>query len=131
LELSGVRDEDVATEADALRLLVQQKSLNFQPGTRFLYSDSGYFLLAEVVKRITGKPFSVFARERIFDPLQMRNSQFLDDYKRIVAHRATGYRRRKDGSYELATSNWETVGDAGYKLRSSTSRSGEPHCKPA
>lgn len=47
------------------------------PGERFIYSDIGFFLLADIVARVSGQPFDVFVRERVFEPLGMRDSTFL------------------------------------------------------
>ena len=48
-----------------------------RPGSKFIYSDINYILLAEIVRRITGKPINEFAQERIFDPLRMTDTSFL------------------------------------------------------
>ena len=71
LRLAGWRLEDVITDDDVARLLFQQTELNFAPGDQFLYSNSGYTLLAMVVKQVTGKTLPAFAKERIFDPLAL------------------------------------------------------------
>ncbi len=47
-----------------------------KPGERFIYSDINFILLAEIVRRISAKPIDQFARERIFEPLGMRESMF-------------------------------------------------------
>ncbi len=69
-----MRLEDVITDEDVARLLFQQTELNFAPGDRFLYSNSGYTLLAMVVKQVSGKTLPEFAKERIFDPLGMAHT---------------------------------------------------------
>lgn len=75
LILSGQRFDDVTTADDALRLLTQQRALNFTPGAEHLYSNSGYFLLSQVVERITGRSLRDEMRTRIFEPLGMRATQ--------------------------------------------------------
>jgi CubicO group peptidase (beta-lactamase class C family) len=55
----------VITQNQILRLLFRQKELNFEPGSRHLYSNRGYTLLAEIVARVSGMPFPQFAEERI------------------------------------------------------------------
>jgi CubicO group peptidase (beta-lactamase class C family) len=79
------------TEDDAFRIIVRQKGLDFTPGDEFLYSNSGYFLSSIIVKRVSGKPLAEFAKEKIFDPLGMKSTLILDNRKRIVRRRATGY----------------------------------------
>src|SRR5262249_50434611 len=70
-------ENDRVTDDDVLLLLHQQKALNFVPGTQWQYSNAGYFLLAVVVKRVSGMKFSTFAKERIFDPLGMKSTVVL------------------------------------------------------
>jgi CubicO group peptidase (beta-lactamase class C family) len=86
-----------ASDEAILRLLVRQRALNFQPGERYLYSNTGYFLLSEIVRRATGLSLREFARREFFDPLGMDRSLFLDDATEIVPHRATGYSPTEDG----------------------------------
>src|SRR5512137_851945 len=56
LVLSGWRMDDVITQAQIMDRLRRQKELNFAPGSRYLYSNSGFTLLAEIVSRVSGKP---------------------------------------------------------------------------
>jgi Beta-lactamase len=65
LTLAGWRLDDVITDDDVARVLFQQTELNFTPGDQFLYSNSGYTLLAMVVKQVAGKTLPAFAKERI------------------------------------------------------------------
>jgi CubicO group peptidase (beta-lactamase class C family) len=115
LTLAGWRLDDVITDDDVARLLFQQTELNFAPGDQFLYSNSGYTLLAMVVKQVTGKTLPAFAKERIFDPLGMAHTHFQDDYGIVVKDRAYSYARQPDGKYQyVALSNsslFSTVGD--------------------
>jgi CubicO group peptidase (beta-lactamase class C family) len=55
MALGGIRMQDVLTDEKAISLISQQKQLNFQPGDEYLYSNSGYLLLAQMIKRVTGK----------------------------------------------------------------------------
>jgi len=72
--------------------------LLFEPGTRFSYSNSGYFLLGVILERVTGQPYETLLRERIFTPLGMTDSGY-DSTQPLLAKRAAGYDRRFDGSY--------------------------------
>lgn len=109
--LGGVDWKDVTTSEDALDVIVRQKALNFEPGDEYLYSNSGFFLLSEVVKRVSGKTLAEFARERIFEPLGMRHTRYLDDPQDIVPDRSTGYDRTDEGELEIDMSDFEQVGD--------------------
>jgi CubicO group peptidase (beta-lactamase class C family) len=115
LLLAGWRPEDQITDDDVARLLFQQTELNFAPGDRFLYSSSGYTLLAMVVKQVSGKTLPEFAKERIFDPLGMAHTHFQDDYGIVVKDRAYSYARQPDGKYQYvalsSSSLFSTVGD--------------------
>ncbi len=64
-----MREGDVITEPDALSIAARQRALNFPPGEEYLYSNTGLFLLAVVVKRVSGQSLSDFAAARIFKPL--------------------------------------------------------------
>jgi len=91
LSLQGIAPNDEVTHAEAIALLVRQKGLNFTPGTAFEYSNSGYMLLAEVVARVSGKPFSVFLAERIFQPLGMMDTRVVDVPGTVIANKAYAY----------------------------------------
>lgn len=91
LALAGWRLDDVITREQVLKLISAQQDLNFDPGEEFLYCNTGFTLLAEVVSRVSGQSFSVFTDERIFKPLQMDNTLFYEDHEKIVPNRAYSY----------------------------------------
>jgi CubicO group peptidase (beta-lactamase class C family) len=111
MQLAGWNFEDVSTDEDALALIVRQRELNFEPGAERLYSNSGFFLVSAIVKRVAGKSLRAFAAERIFGPLGMRDTHFHDRHTEIVPRRATGYAPRDGGGFEIAMSNFEQTGD--------------------
>lgn len=113
LRLAGWAEGDVATD-DSLRwLLSNQTSLNFPPGTRYQYSNLGYFLLAEVVAKASGMPFPDYLRTHIFEPLGMRHTHFHDDPTMIVPNRAHSYARGPDKQWHNALFNYAMVGATG------------------
>lgn len=75
---------------DAIELLQLQESLNFKPGTEYLYSNSNYILLAEIVKEVTDQDFSEFAKI-MFEELEMPSTNFLTNYMAIVPNKARSY----------------------------------------
>ena len=85
------RGTRVHTHAHVLDILSKQRALNFTPGTRWSYSNSGYNLSAIIVARVSGKSFAEFSRKRIFQPLGMTRTSWRDDYTRIVKDRAIAY----------------------------------------
>lgn len=111
MAMSGFNFEDVTTDGDGLAAIARQKKLNFKPGSEYLYSNSGYFLLAQIVERVSGKRMREFAQERIFGPLGMTNTQILDDHTKVIPHRAASYAPGPEGSFAVLMSNWEQTGD--------------------
>ena len=113
LGLAGQRLDDVHGEEEILELLSRQKSASFKPGDQFLYSNSGYFLLGVIVKRVSGKPLAQFAEEHIFNPLGMTHSRFHDSRTRLVKNRAQGYFSSKEGEVRNYLTQFDRVGDGG------------------
>jgi len=77
-----------------LDILSRQTKLNFPPGERYSYSNSGYNLMAIAIERITGESFAKYSKEKIFEPLGMTSTQWRDDYTRIVKGRSSAYSGR-------------------------------------
>ena len=109
--LAGFRFDDVTDDQDALNLIVKQKAANFPPNSEWLYSNTGYFLLSQVVKRVSGQTLRAFANARMFGPLGMTETHFHDDHTMIVPNRATGYSPRDSGGYTIEMSGFEQTGD--------------------
>ncbi|NNF33956.1 MAG: beta-lactamase family protein [Saprospiraceae bacterium] len=89
--LSGLSFDDYFTEEDGLSILTRQKELNFQPGSEYLYSNSGYLALAIIVRRISGMSIGEFTSKHIFEPLGMKNSLVYEDGSAVIKNRAIGY----------------------------------------
>src|SRR6201987_724326 len=87
-ELAGINTDSVTTDEDALAIIANQKALNFEPGSEWLYSNSGFFLLSGIVKRVSGKTLAQFAAENIFTPLEMAQTVFRDEHTQLVPNRA-------------------------------------------
>ncbi len=112
-ELSGHGYEDSLSERAALALIARQRAANFEPGSQYSYSNSGYFLLALIVRRVSGQSLREFAQQHLFAPLGMRHTQFFDDPTRIVPDRALGYFHRPDGTLAYRRTTFALVGDGG------------------
>ncbi|CAN5899643.1 hypothetical protein BH24BAC1_BH24BAC1_24330 [soil metagenome] len=97
LALAGWRLDDVSTRDQIMKLVTHQKELNFAPGEEHLYCNTGYSLMAEIVERVSGEPFRVFAEQRIFAPLGMNDTEVHDDHEQVVKNRAYSYYPDKDG----------------------------------
>ncbi len=75
---------------DQMISLFREKPLNFEPGTQWAYSNSGYVLLGYVIEKVTGKPYETVMRERILTPLGMKRSGF--DFTNLkTSDKSTGY----------------------------------------
>jgi CubicO group peptidase (beta-lactamase class C family) len=85
------------THDHVLDILSRQRGLNFTPGDEYSYSNSGYNLLAVIVDRVSGVPFAEFSKQHIFEPLGMENTQWRDDYTRIVKGRSAAYTPARGG----------------------------------
>jgi CubicO group peptidase (beta-lactamase class C family) len=110
LGLSGWRYSlDLITNDDVLYVISHQKELNFSPGSKHLYSNTGYTLLGEIVKRVSGQSLREFTSKNIFQPLGMKNTHFRDDHGEIVKNMAYGYEPSKD-TFRLSVTNFDTVG---------------------
>ena len=103
----------VYTPNELVKTLSRQKELNFKPGDEYSYSNSGYFLLSEIVSRVSGLKTSAFAKKYIFDPLGMVNTHFHDDPNMIVKNRAYGYSPKKGGRFRLDILRLKVIGDLG------------------
>ena len=103
----------VYTPNELVKMLSRQKELNFKPGEMYSYTNSGYFLLSEIINRVSGLKASAFAKKHIFDPLGMTNTHFYDDPNMIVKNRAYGYSPEKDGGYRLDILRLKVIGDLG------------------
>jgi CubicO group peptidase (beta-lactamase class C family) len=107
---SGLDEEAVTDDNDALGILARQRGANFEAGAEFRYSNTGFFLLSVLVRRVSGKSLRDFAAERIFGPLGMSHTQYLDRHDQIVPGKAASYARAA-GGFRLALANWEQTGD--------------------
>lgn len=110
--LIGTSENDLLSNEEAVRLITSQKALNFIPGDEFQYCNSGYILLAEIVKRVSGQSFAEFTQSRIFKPLNMKNSQFIDTPETVVKNMAYSY-FRYDSTYYKSIINHSFVGSTG------------------
>jgi len=112
LGLAGWRYSlDLITDDDVMSLVVRQKDLNFKPGEKHVYCNTGYTLLGQVVKRVSGQSLREFTTSRIFEPLGMKSTHFRDDHAEIVKHIAYGYEAGKGPHvYRLSVTNFDTVG---------------------
>nr|WP_255536313.1 serine hydrolase domain-containing protein [Pacificimonas pallii] len=110
--LKGYENHDFYMEPEFFEMLASQKRLEFQPGEKMSYTNTGYVLQAIIIERVTGMSLAEYAKAKIFDPLGMKNTHFHDDVTRLVPGRAYGYSATKKG-YAVSGTPQELLGDGG------------------
>ncbi len=100
IALAGDRLDDVTLVQDTLGYLALQRSLNFKPGEKFLYCNTGYTLMAQIVERVSAMTMHEFCEQRLFAPLGMRNTIFHDQYKMVVPGFAQSYVAAGEGQFQ-------------------------------
>lgn len=110
LAISGTRLDDVIKQEHIVKLLSKQRALNFKPGDQYTYSNSGFTMLAEIVKSVTGKTLRQFTDSLIFKPLGMSNTHFHDDYTEVVKNRSYSYFPREGGGFGNSVLSYSNAG---------------------
>lgn len=110
LFLSGWRPDDVLTQEHLMKMSMRQKTLNFSVGEEFLYSNTGYTFMAEIVEKTSGFSFREYVKTNIFEPLGMLDSVFHDDNDEIVKNRAYSYNFDEKGSIKKSVLSYSIVG---------------------
>jgi CubicO group peptidase (beta-lactamase class C family) len=109
LTLAGWTMEDPITTDQILKLAKRQRSLNFETGSGFGYSNTGYSILAAIISKVSGQTFAAFTSENIFKPLGMMHSRFLEDVNQLIPGRADSY-QKVNGVYETIELNHSNAG---------------------
>ena len=111
-ELAGNDYMDYVDKDAVYQMIKRQKTLNFSPGEKYLYSNSCYFMLAMIIEKASGQSVKDFAKENIFEPLNMKNSHFHDNYLHIVKNRAFSF-RQNDTGFDNLIMRFDLVGSGG------------------
>jgi CubicO group peptidase (beta-lactamase class C family) len=94
-DMNGKWDETkIAFNQDVINFLATEKpSMNFKPGTKWEYSNTGFVLLASIVEKVSGEPFSAFLTKHIFQPLKMNNTRIYNTRRsgEVIDNYAYGY----------------------------------------
>lgn len=120
---SGIRDDlsmasfgglgdGIVTQDLAIQYIKNSRALNYDTGEKYLYSNSNYVLLAEIVKERSGKSFKAFVDSALFKPLDMKHSFFLDEPNKLVKNRAASY-YKTGNQFNNAPHEVFTLGDGG------------------
>ncbi|MGA8437943.1 MAG: serine hydrolase domain-containing protein [Candidatus Sulfotelmatobacter sp.] len=106
--LSGHQISDPHSKDEMIQLVARQKGLNNIPGDEWIYSNTNYFLLGEVVRSATKRSLAEFSAESIFKPLGMEHTRFYDDHTLVVPGRVPAYEPGSDGKFLV---DWSTSFD--------------------
>jgi len=89
----------VLDNQDLLRMASRQRALNFDPGTAYSYTNTGFNIATILIERAlgNGKTFQEFTREAIFEPLQLTHTRWRDDFRAVVPNRALAYASKSGG----------------------------------
>jgi CubicO group peptidase (beta-lactamase class C family) len=92
--IAGIADygrNDLLTQSQMMNFITKTTSLNFKPGEYFKYTNSNYILLADIIAKVSGKPFADFMQEDVFEPFGMENTIKKTSTYSIIKNRAIGY----------------------------------------
>lgn len=96
IQMIGFSLEDPVSNDQAVKTMLSIESVNFEPGTQYQYGNSGFILLAEILKRVYEKPFSLLLKEKIFEPLNMSRTSVIDNPNTIIHNKAKSYTKKGD-----------------------------------
>lgn len=111
--LGGADLSTPVTEAELDALVARQDGVNFAPGSRFLYSNTGFRLLGQVVEAVSGEPLAAWLERRIFDPLGMTRTRHTPDLNVPVPGLATGYLPDGAGGFRRSPHGFPLGGEGG------------------
>ena len=110
LALRGRGPTDRITSGEIVAVLARQRGNEALAGSAFSYDNTNYILLAVIVERVSGESLRKFTDRRIFTPLGMGHTHFLDDPTEVVPDRAIGYAPRPKGGFSISTPLYDNVG---------------------
>jgi CubicO group peptidase (beta-lactamase class C family) len=101
------------TPEDLLEGVCRQRALNFEPGSRYLYSNSNFMLLGRIVEQVCGQSLGAFLDRRIFAPLGMNATRHAPRTTEVMAGLATGYLPDGSGGWMRAQHGFPLHGEGG------------------
>lgn len=108
--LAGWRDGDAISNEDVYRYLTKQTALNFEPGSEYMYTNSGYILLAKIIENVSKQNFKSWMKEKIFQPLQMNATFIEENSSNLVSKVATSYSEIEPSVFNYLENNDLTYG---------------------
>jgi CubicO group peptidase (beta-lactamase class C family) len=113
MRLGGMDLDQPCGSQDLMEALCRQRNLNFQPGARYLYSNSGFMLLGRVAETAGGAPLETLLERRIFAPLGMAATRHTPSAAEDVAGLAVGYLPLPSGGWQRAKHRFALGGEGG------------------
>ena len=110
LAIAGWKDEDPRSNDDLLRVLKDQRDLNFLPGDEYMYSNTGYILMAMIIESVTGNSFMSWMKKEVFTPLGLSSTYIEDLSVRVMKGNATSYNKSTNNNFVRATEYWNYYG---------------------
>ena len=110
LAIAGWREEDPRSNEDLLRIMKDQQDLNFNPGDEYMYSNTGYILLAMIIETVTGENFINWMKKAIFIPLGLSNTYIENKPTRVIRGNSTSYNAVKEIGFVRAVEYWNYYG---------------------
>ncbi|MEN0005639.1 MAG: serine hydrolase [Bacteroidota bacterium] len=110
-EVSWASEDKISTD-QLLRLIYAQKNLDFTPGERYKYCNSGYVLLTAIIEEVTQQSFVEWTNEHIFEPLKMDHTFFNDNQNRMIPGMASAYRLNSDDAIIREAYNTSALGSS-------------------
>lgn len=107
IEMIGFGLSTPISSQKAVETLLSIKQLNFNAGTQYQYGNSGFILLAEILKRVYGRPFPILMQEKIFGPLNMTHTAVIDNPSIIVNNKAIAYTKSSNSYIEFPNRQME------------------------
>ncbi len=111
-EIMGISFGDIVNMDTIWETIRRQRDLDFPPGEAYSYSNSGYYLLAAAVARVTGQPFRAWTETNLFQPLGMGHTHFCDDPEEVVLNRAESYAPGGKGGFHHVVSQLASPGSS-------------------
>lgn len=116
LNTLAMTGRDISSQLDMskiIEIVQNQPELQNKPGSEWNYNNTGFALMAEVVKRTTETPFPQWMKENVFEPLDMNHTIVRGNPGQVVDNRSTGYESSDEGTYNAATDIAGAMGAGG------------------
>lgn len=109
LGMAGWRFDDRRTHDDLMRVITQGNSLSFEPGSEYMYSNTGFIFAAMIIERVTETTFRTWMQENVFDAFEMQNTFVSDDIDEVLLNAASSY-AVADEKIQRVAPYWEYYG---------------------